>query len=292
MSNQIRLHQEGWSVGIGLRGATVLDWCTPTGQSLFMKPEPGLEEHYVGCVLGRFSRIVREGRFEIDGVRQQLDRNAGRHHVHGGRDSFSRRLWRIVDRTHNMIQLELVSEDGDQGYPGRCRAQVRYFLEAGRLTTTFQASVDKATLCDLILHPFFPLTRGGAEASTLDLGVVQKLVQSRDLVPTGIVEQARRVVLDLDKDRIDDYFVPSRRPWTVLLGVGKYDVSIESDQPGVAVYTGDNLPQPRSGICVQASAWPDAPNIDGAPSAIVRPGEEWTSTTRYTVTRRSNTRSL
>ena len=49
---------------------------------------------YIGATCGRYASRIRDGTFALDGATYPLTRNEGRHHAHGGRSGFDRKLWR------------------------------------------------------------------------------------------------------------------------------------------------------------------------------------------------------
>jgi aldose 1-epimerase len=65
-----------------------------------------------------------------------------------------------------------------------------------------------------------------------------------------------------------------------------------TDQPGVQFYTGNSLdgsikgtggkPFGRfSGLCLETQHFPDSPNKPGFPSTVLKPGQQFHSTTIY-----------
>ena len=76
-------------------------------------------ETYFGAVAGRYGNRIRDGRFTLDGVAHQLDRNEGRNHLHGGTRGFDRQVWEASPTPEgDGVRLALASPDGDMGYPG------------------------------------------------------------------------------------------------------------------------------------------------------------------------------
>jgi aldose 1-epimerase len=251
---------------------------------------------YVGSTMGRFARIVPHGRLELDGRRHQLVPNAGPHHIHGGPDGFDARVWDAsagggADR--GRIVLTLTSPDGDQGYPGTlaCSAHLELDLR-GRLTIRYEATTDRTTLCGLSNHVFWNLAGSGTiDAHLLQLNAAQVLEQvpeGQDVVPTGRVVPAAGTAADLRAARrlqdiaLDAFFpLTGGAGWVARLlepESGRRLV-IDSDQSGMAVYTGDGLPgRPRAGICLQPGPWPCAA---GLPSSVLRPGQTYRSRTTF-----------
>ena len=65
-------------------------------------------------------------------------------------------------------------------------------------------------------------------------------------------------------------------------------IDVLSDQPGIQLYTADVMNDvpgltgtygPRSGLALETQNFPDAPNHEGFPNSVLRPGEQFTSTT-------------
>jgi len=50
-------------------------------------------------------------------------------------------------------------------------------------------------------------------------------------------------------------------------------LQILTEEPCLAVYTGDGLPWPRAGICLQPGPMPDSPNQPAFATSVVRPGK-------------------
>ena len=73
---------------------------------------PAYSSHF-GAIAGRYANRIAGGRFTLDGVEYQLDRNeGGRNHLHGGTKAFGKRPWQSVDADDDSVTLQLVSADG------------------------------------------------------------------------------------------------------------------------------------------------------------------------------------
>jgi aldose 1-epimerase len=60
---------------------------------------------------------------------------------------------------------------------------------------------------------------------------------------------------------------------------------VATDQPALHLYTGNHLGAPfapRSGLCLEAQRFPDAPNRPELGSVVLRPGDRYRSITELT----------
>jgi aldose 1-epimerase len=146
---------------------------------------------YFGCVAGRYANRIAGGRFELAGTTYQLPLNdPGRPNtLHGGPGGFHQRLWdaRPVTVANGAgVELSLVSEDGDEGFPGRLDATVRYSLSGGALRIDYEAITDAPTVVNLTNHSYFNLTGEGAgtiEDHVLTLAASRYLPVDARLIP-------------------------------------------------------------------------------------------------------------
>lgn len=252
---------------------------------------------YVGCSMGRFSRIVENGLLTVDGESHQLSLNEGSHHVHGGVVGFNHRVWDIVEAANREVVLRLYSPDGDQGYPGDLVAYATFRL-TGRsgdtLQITYEATANRTTLCDLVSHTFW--NPGGVAPlaeSTLTLHTASQLELDCDGVPSGRAGpvgprtnfSAPRLIGDV---RLDDFFTLDPARSTLPAAEIHHERSgrllqITTSQPGLGVYSADSPLLQRAGLCVQPSALPYAPRRLGPSAAVLLPGQKYFSRTEYLV---------
>jgi aldose 1-epimerase len=119
---------------------------------------------YFGATCGRYGNRIRNGQFELDGRRYQLDRNEGPNHLHGGRNGFDRQIWSsTVDEAANAVTYTLISPDGDQGFPGTVRITATYRLtDDNVLDIRMQGSTDAPTLLNAVHHTYWNLRGQGS----------------------------------------------------------------------------------------------------------------------------------
>ncbi len=124
---------------------------------------------YFGVVVGRCANRIGGAAFDLDGRPFALAANEGRNQLHGGPDGFHARVWTldagatVADDERAAVTLKLVSEDGDQGYPGRLEAAVTIAWTARHeLDLTFEARADAPTPVNLAHHGYWNLAGEGS----------------------------------------------------------------------------------------------------------------------------------
>ena len=272
---------------------------------------------FFGAIVGRFANRIANGRFELDGRVYQLSLNEGGHtHLHGGIGGFSERNWSFVDVGPRHAELELISEDGDQGYPGRVTARCRYELDGARLVITLTGRTDAPTVIGLAAHSYFNLEGGGdARGHRLHVpeGAAYTPVDDR-LIPTGEIAPTAGTPYDFRQDRAVlsgpaeaycgyDFNLVLRETATpeprlvaqVKAPVSGVGLEIWSTEPGLQVYDGGslNVPEPglggaryaiHTGLALEPQRFPDSPNQPGFTNAVLRPGELYRQVTEYRFT--------
>lgn len=118
-------------------------------------------------------------------------------------------------------------------------------------------------------------------------------------IPTGDIAAVENTLFDLRemaplRDRSFDHnFVPDGAAGKLRVMAELYSpesgvgLTVRSTQSAMQVYTGDFLEtpfSPRLGIALEAQNFPDAPNQNGFPSAILEPGDTYRQRTIYEFT--------
>lgn len=264
--------------------------------------QPGAR--YQGATIGRYANRIADARFILDGVQYELPANHGSHHLHGGPDGFAFQIWEAEpvddDEPGVGVRFELSSPAGDSGYPGAMRVQATHRLVEDRLDVVYEAVTDAATPISLTNHAYWNLRGSGAGASIADHTLT--VHSDRVLIPDagGIPQSGPPVPVAGTR------FALHEAPLETVLETGGLDhcyvnpaigsvvpmielrhapsgrsLSVDTDQPGVQVYTGNHFDPPYRSIAFEPQAWPDSPNRTDFPSAILRPGETYRRHTIY-----------
>jgi len=218
------------------------------------------------------------------------------------------------------LRLEHTSPDGDQGYPGRLDVQATYTLnDDNELRLDYRASTDLTTHINLTNHGYFNLNgpeNGDVLGHELTLDADRFTPVNTDLIPTGEIRGVAdspmdfrqpeaigtRVEADDEQIRIgggyDHNWVLNTRGDLERVAARVVEprsgrvLEIRTTEPGVQLYTGNHLTEEligkggiryrsRCAFCLETQHFPDSPNQPDFPSTVIRPGENYESTTIY-----------
>jgi aldose 1-epimerase len=217
------------------------------------------------------------------------------------------------------LELLYFSPDGEQGFPGNMQVTVRYTLDQKNgLHIDYSATTDKDTVLNLTNHSYFNLLGAGSKSvltHQLMLAADHFTPVNDTLIPTGEIAAVAGTPFDFQKlteigSRIgqtdeqlkfgkgyDQNFVLNH-PGDLSAVAAKVvepttgrTLEVFTDQPGLQFYTGNFLDGTnkgiggeyvfRSALCMETQHFPDSPNHPNFPSAILRAGEKFHSTTIY-----------
>lgn len=270
---------------------------------------------YFGSTVGRYANRIANGRAEVAGDEVQLDRNQPTgHHLHGGHSGISHRLWQIDEVASDFVRLSISDKDGQSGYPGNCSITCEYRLRAdGTLDVTYQSQTDRPTLANIAHHSYFNLD-GSDDVYDHRFMIMADhyLPVGDDLIPTGEIADVEGTVFDLKDvksisslggftDFDHNYCVSKERTASKHVasveGTSGVALDVFSGEPGVQFYSGGSIKvgllgldgrtyKKGAGFCLETQIWPDAPNHEGFPNAILMPGEILTQKTIYQFTKK------
>ncbi|RLQ89201.1 aldose epimerase family protein [Notoacmeibacter ruber] len=309
----IILRSEALTAMIVCRGAALYDLRLvghPYPLVLSSREKQGpLSPPFAGAVVGRFANRIADARFQLDGVRYNLDANDGPNCLHGGRDGLSQRDWTIEDVAPSSCRLSCALPDGHMGFPGTCETVANWSVEGRSLRLTLSGRTDAPTIWSPTAHPYFNLADGGA--TSIDNHTVQILAGSylpvdANGIPAGEPATTEGSPFDFRQPRpigdtvCDHNFCLHETENRGLADAARLScrasgvaMRLRTDRPGLQFYTGDAIPPegatglggimygPRSGLCLETQIWPDAPNRPDFPEAIFRPEKNAQTTTEW-----------
>lgn len=166
------------------------------------------ETPYFGCIVGRVANRIKQGTFTLDGVVHHLPCNNGPNCLHGGIYGFHRADWVVTNEEERSVTFEYVSEDGEEGFPGRVHVIVRYHLEEDGSSLLIDMSGhvvgDKATPLNLAGHTYFNL---GGHSSGDCLRHELELVDAEYFTPVDKNQIPTGEILHVEKEPAMDFRV-------------------------------------------------------------------------------------
>ncbi|KAA9008750.1 aldose epimerase family protein [Histidinibacterium aquaticum] len=267
---------------------------------------------YMGAVIGRHANRIAFGRTLLDGQTLKLDLNAPPHHSAGGAAGFSTQTFRVGLRTRERVALHYHSPDGEGGYPGALDVSVTYELAPpSTLRLTLEATTTAPTILSMCHHPYFDLDgRRDVRDHELQVHAERYLPCDDTVLPTGDVVPVKGTGFDFrtarrfasapgwarlnNTFRLHDMPEGPLRPAATLWGADGTRLDLATTMPGLHVYSGHRLSgtahgadgqqfEAFSGLCLEAQAWPDAPNNPLFPSVVLRPERGYRHVTEYRI---------
>lgn len=275
---------------------------------------------FVGATIGRYGNRINGGTFTLNGITYDVGCNEKTRptHLHGGAVGFDKHIWAATVVNDRAVQFRLVSEDGDQGYPGRLEAAVTVTVtEDDAVKLDYRAVSDKDTVFNPTNHAYFNLNGyAGGDVLNTELMIRADAITpvNEHLIPTGEYlpvegtpfdfRTAKPIGRDIGADHpqlhlgsgYDHNFVLSSRGTdepAIVAYSPKTGIVMEcfTTEPGVQLYTGNFLDANagkggialyrHQGFCLETQHFPDSPNHPEFPSATLPAGTVFESTTVY-----------
>jgi aldose 1-epimerase len=248
---------------------------------------------YSGAIIGRYANRIANGRFTLDGVEHRLPVNDPPNSLHGGIEGFDKKAWTANALGSGCLELHYTSADGEQGYPGTLSVDVTYMLTTeNALRIDFRATTDKPTVLNMTSHSYWNLSGEGSgpiHDHVLWLNADRYTPVDSTSIPTGAIEPVAGTPFDFTKPTAigdfgyDHNFVLNRPSPTELVSVARLvdpesgrRLEIETTEPGLQLYSGRS-----GGLALETQHYPDSPNQPHFPSTVLRPGQEFASTTTF-----------
>lgn len=266
-------------------------------------------------IVGRVVNRIAYGKFSLDGTEYQLPINSGVNHIHGGPNGMYKHVWDAEqfknDNGEDVIKMNYLSPDGEEGYKGNLKISVTYTLtNDNSLVLEYEATTDAPTLCNPTFHPFFNLHGTTAKSSNSHIYSMDADYYTpvdENTIPTGEILPVEGTIYDFRQEaRIDSKtdagydlnFVlntagdSSRPAATLYESATGICLTVFTDRPGLQFYTGGNMNgyevgkggnvfNKFSGVALETQCFPDAPNHPNFPSIVLRPGETYTHYSKY-----------
>lgn len=261
---------------------------------------------FMGAVIGRYANRIAGGLVKLDDGTVQLERNENnKNHLHGGTNGFSTQTWKAEKRSENNVVFSINSLAGEAGYPGNLSVSAHYeIVDQAILRLSFIAQSDADTVINICHHPYFNFSGSRLVGDhTLLINSAQYLPSHQDLIPTGEIANVSSGPFDFrsarklsDQNYNNTYCLHGKQSGALAhaatLSGGSVSMELWTTQPGLHLYNGYKLGSSsighggeayvaKTGICLEAQAWPDSPNKSGFPNVVLQAGETYIQTTEY-----------
>lgn len=316
----ILFDDEGNSVSILNYGATVQSLVIDgrdvvLGYDNVADYESDEDRKYFGAVCGRVANRVQNGKFYIEGTEYNLYKNNGNHSLHGGKDGFDKKIFKVVDFSKDSIVLSLVSPDGDENYPGELYLDVKYSFKNKLLLIEYFASVSESCPVNITNHSYFNLDgKGNILSHKLKLNSKYYLEDDDSVCATGVVLKTAGTAFDFTEEKelkenifrardeqplvggIDHHFFADssvtqyRKFATLTSSDEKIKMDVFTNQCGAQIYTGNFLEtavlkgetyEKFGGIAIETQFPPNNLNNSHLPSMMLHKGERYYHKTGY-----------
>lgn len=233
-----------------------------------------------GKSVGRVANRIARGRMTVEGKEYRLEINNGPNHLHGGSKNFANRIWECrVEQ--NRVVFSLLSEDGDQGYPGDLFVEAIYdFTDDNTLEITYLAKSSATTVVNLTNHLYWNLAGENSGETIHDHELKMEchyaLEADSTQIPTGKLLDVKGTAMDFlefrrlgdgissefnrikDFGGYDHYWVMDNWEKNILKPIATLrhrasgrKIELFTSQPGIMLYTGNWLsggcPKTKSG---------------------------------------------
>lgn len=217
------------------------------------------------------------------------------------------------------VRFERLSPDGEEGYPGNLTCSVTYSLDRENvLRIEYGAETDRPTIVCLSNHTYFNLkgSKGGTVMdNVLKVDADLYLTNNSRYVAEQAPDSVAGTPFDMREPHRIDYAVDVPNEQFTTMGgfsvcwvlrdtgskmkeaadlyepVSGRGVRVFTTEPGFLIYTGKSLgpgikgkrgPLTKyGGAVLETIHFPDSPNHPEFPSAVLRPGEKYHSSTEY-----------
>jgi len=279
----------------------------------------GIKQNF-GAAMGRYIGRINDSRFVLDGETYILNSGGEKNLLHGGSPSFANHVWSVMNSDSTHIALQYVSPDGENGFPGELTVDLTYSLTDNYgLKIEYKTSTTKPTVLNLANHSFFNLS-GDLSKTVLDetLWIAADSISEirEDKCSTGKMLAVKDTPFDFtvshkignnihdSNEQLKfggngyDHCYQLNEPSLEKPAACLYDESsgrileVYTTQPGLQLYTANShngkiigkngiAYNQYNSVCLETTYFPNSPNVPEFPSTVLRPNEEFKSTTIY-----------
>ncbi|QLE00447.1 galactose mutarotase [Galbibacter sp. BG1] len=255
---------------------------------------------HLGATAGRFAGRIHKNGFVLNGEKYTLANNNNGVHLHGGTEGFGLKEWELesMEKGENpSITFSYLSKDMEEAYPGELRVLCTYQLQNNKLIISYKATSTKDTIVNLTNHNYYNLDgKGSILNHEMQINAEKFLEKDNYNVANGNFKdvadtfynfrESTKIKDHKDFNGLDDCYVLTEKEPAIIIHSPEsgIEMKVSTNQPGVVVYTPKemeadkytNTPlQKYPSICFETQNFPDAPNNDHFPSAVLKKGDTY-----------------
>lgn len=269
---------------------------------------------FLGATVGRNANRIAGASFIMGDTRIRLTPNENGNNLHSGPQHFHLRMWKLIRHQENSVTLELVSPQGDQGFPGKVTIWVTYLLDnQDGLHIIYEADSDRDTIFNPTNHSYFNLAGHDHPERAMDqlLCIPGRFFcpDDPDNIPTGELRPVDGTPFDfripkaVGRDIHADYeplhlqngydhnFEVFCNPCAYLSDPESgRTMAVYTDCPGIQLYAGNFLNEQgkggtaygmRGGVALETQFFPDAVHHPEWKQPLLQKGRHYRSETIY-----------
>ena len=260
-----------------------------------------------GATVGRYANRIARGQFTLNGVTYHLPINNGPNTLHGGPDSFRKRIF-DSEMHDDSVTFTINSPDLDCGFPGNFTLKVTVTFKDGDLRMNYEYISDKDCPVNITNHNYFNLNgHGHGNIFNHDVKInAERYCRADDnglvIAPAVSVEgtafdfrtckKIRSGIFSYSPELIsakggyDHCFEIKNHDGPAATATGDESgikLNVSTDMPAIQFYTGNSIGHCRGkggayyndydGFALECQQFPNAINEPSFPNAVIRAGQ-------------------
>ena len=279
------------------------------------------DESYFGATIGRVGNRIAKGEFSLDGKAYSVPTNNGKNALHGGNNGFQDMIWEAIQPDNHTLELQYMSPDMQEGFPGNLSVKVTYSLtDSNAVKMEYEATTDKLTVVNLTNHAYFNLNGEGSGTilnHPLQIFANKFTPVDEGLIPTGELRDVTGTPFNFTTphtigERIEttneqltfgggydhNYVLngikvnAKNHAATIVGDKSGIIMNIYTEEPGIQFYSGNFMASEnnlksgakddfRTAFCLETQHFPNAPNQPSFPSITLKPNQKYHTVSFY-----------
>lgn len=255
-----------------------------------------------GATVGRNANRIANGVFKINDKEYHCFINNGKNSLHGGEKGFMQKKFEVLKHEKEKIVLKYFSKDLEEGFPGNLQLFITYRLLENSLFFEIEGVCDEDSILNITNHSYFNLGDKDilnhylqifsdkyalVDEEGLTLDVVKEVSGSFDFrkkvkIYDNMILKSENLLLAKGYDHnylFEDVDYDKR----AILSFKNLELLIESDLPGIHLYSGNYLKNKHQGICFEAQYYPNAINYQKYRKPLIYKNQKMNHYIKYTL---------